>query len=219
MLKKFSQHSGVVIPIDRAHVDTDALLPKQYLACIKKTGYGYWLFDDERYLEYGDVETDCTKRKINPDFILNQKQYANASIMISRENFGCGSSREHAVWALRDYGVRVVIAPSFASIFFDNCLKNNLLCIVIEDAQTDKMIKYYQQDAGSEMSVNLIDQFIELSDGSKIEFDIEKSHKEKLIHGLDDIGITLQHQDKIKNYEAQSRSLYPWLFDSFTSNK
>lgn len=211
----FTQHQGVIIPIDSANVDTDALLPKQYLASIKKSGYGNWLFDDVRYLDSGTVESDCSKRRLNPDFILNQAIYKDANIMIARENFGCGSSREHAVWALKDYGIKVVVAPSFASIFFDNCFKNNVLCIELKSEVIDMLFEKCHKIPGFKLNVNLEKQQITLPNNQTIDFEISINHKEKLLYGLDDIAVTLQEKEAILEYESRSKKQYPWLFDSF----
>lgn len=211
----FSQHSGIMVPIDDSNVDTDALLPKQYLASTKKFGYGDWLFDNARYLEVGTIETDCSKRLINPDFILNQRKFNNASIMLARINFGCGSSREHAVWSLRDYGIKVIIAQSFASIFFENCFKNNILCIEMDNGTLEVLFKHCNSKPGCKILVKLEEQQIELANGGVLKFEISIDHKEKLIFGLDDIALTLKEKDTILRYEAQSRKQSPWLFNSF----
>ncbi len=219
MLKTFTQHSGVMIPIDNSNVDTDVLLPKQYLAGIKKSGYGDWLFDDLRYLDVGTIETDCSQRRTNPDFILNHAEFKEASIMLARENFGCGSSREHAVWALKDYGINVVIAQSFASIFFDNCFKNNVLCIELQCEILEKLFRQCHKSPGSSILVKLEAQQIILSDNKILNFEISLAHKEKLLYGLDDIAITLQQKDAILSYEANSKKQTPWLFNSFIDVK
>lgn len=214
----FSQHSGVMLPIDKSNVDTDALLPKQYLASIHKSGYGEWLFDDVRYLDEGSLTTDCSKRRINPDFVLNKSEFSGASIMLSRENFGCGSSREHAVWALRDYGIKIVIAQSFASIFFDNCAKNNILCIELDAEKLAQVFEQCNLLPGSSISVDLQEQTIVLADKKQLQFEISPTNKEKILYGLDDIAITLQQKETILDYEKQHKMKNPWLFNSFKSN-
>lgn len=212
-MEKFTVHRGLVAPLDRANVDTDAIIPKQFLKSIKRTGFGPNLFDGWRYLDVGQPDGDNSKRPLNPDFVLNQPRYQGASILLARENFGCGSSREHAPWALVDYGFRAVIAPSFAEIFFNNSFKNGLLPIVLPEAQMDELFNDTVASPGFELVVDLQAQRISHADGKKsYSFDIDPFRKYCLLNGLDDIGLTLRHADKIKAYEAQRRAAQPWLY-------
>jgi 3-isopropylmalate/(R)-2-methylmalate dehydratase small subunit len=215
MMEIFTQHCGVMLPIEQSNIDTDALLPKQYLGSINKFGYGNWLFDDVRYLDKGTLETDCSQRRINPEFILNQPEFSDASIVLARENFGCGSSREHAVWALRDYGIKVIFAQSFASIFFENCFKNNILCVELDNETLEVLFKQCNSKPGSKILVKLEEQQIVLANSSVLNFSISLAHKEKLLFGLDDIAVTLKEKEAILRYEAQSQKQSPWLFNSF----
>jgi len=211
-MEKFTTLKGIVAPMDRANVDTDAIIPKQFLKSIKRSGFGPNLFDEWRYLDHGEPGMDNSKRPLNPDFVLNQVRYQGASILIARENFGCGSSREHAPWALEDYGFRVIIAPSFADIFFNNCFKNGILPIVLDANIVDQL---FQETYGSEayqLSVDLETQTITKPDGSRISFEVDEFRKYCLLNGLDDIGLTLQHVDDIKAYEERRKQEAPWLF-------
>jgi len=212
MMEKFTQHNGLVVPMDRPNVDTDAIIPKQYLKSVKRAGFGPNLFDDWRYLDPGDPGIDNSTRRLNPDFVLNQSQYDGASILIGRENFGCGSSREHAVWALTDYGIRAVIAPSFADIFFNNSFKNGLLPIALSEAEMDQLFNEEQVAEGYQLKVDLEAQTVTTPGGSRFSFEIDEFRKYRLLNGLDDIGLTLQHQEAIKAYEERRRSEAPWLF-------
>lgn len=211
-MEKFIQHKGLVLPLDRANVDTDAIIPKQYLKSIKRTGFGPTLFDDWRYLTVGEPGMDHSKRAINPDFILNQSEFSGASILLARENFGCGSSREHAVWALTGYGFRAVIAPSFADIFFNNSFKSGLLPIVLEDEKIDLLFAKSLTGEGYTITVNLEQQTIMLPNGETLSFDVDTYRKYCLLNGLDDIALTLKHADAISAYEVRRKQEAPWLF-------
>ena len=211
-MEKFIQLNGLVVPIDRSNVDTDAIIPKQFLKSIKRTGFGPNLFDEWRYLDYGEPDQDCSGRPLNNDFVLNMPRYQGAQILIARENFGCGSSREHAVWALHDYGIRCVIAPSFADIFFGNCGKNGVLAIAIDEAAVDAMFGEVAANEGYRLDVNLEQQTITKPDGDVIAFDCDAALKYRLLNGLDDIGVTLQYADDIKAYEKRQSEKTPWLF-------
>lgn len=212
-MDKFTLHRGLVAPLDRANVDTDAIIPKQFLKSIKRTGFGPNLFDGWRYLDTGRPDQDNSRRPLNPDFVLNQPRYRGASILLARENFGCGSSREHAPWALVDYGFRAIIAPSFAEIFFNNSFKNGLLPIVLSERQVDELFADTFAFPGFELIVDLAAQKVMRGNGAKtLDFDIDPFRKYSLLNGLDDIGLTLRHADKIKAYEEQRRAQQPWLF-------
>ncbi|MEY8688861.1 MAG: 3-isopropylmalate dehydratase small subunit [Leptothrix sp. (in: b-proteobacteria)] len=199
-------------PLDRANVDTDAIIPKQFLKSIRRSGFGPNLFDAWRYLDEGQPGQDCSTRPRNPDFVLNQPRYAQASILLARENFGCGSSREHAPWALEDFGFRAVIAPSFADIFFSNCYKNGLLPIVLPAAAVDALFRAVEASPGYQLSIDLPAQLLRLPDGSTQGFDIDGFRKYCLVEGLDDIGLTLRHAPEIRAFEAARRASQPWLF-------
>lgn len=211
-MEKFTQHKGIVAPLDRPNVDTDAIIPKQYLKSIKRTGFGPNAFDDWRYLDPGEPGMDNASRRINPDFILNQAPYDHASILLARKNFGCGSSREHAVWALADFGFRAVIAPSFADIFYNNSFKNGLLPIALDEAVIDTLFSKVMAKSGYELTIDLEDQVIVTEDGERISFDVDAFRKYCMLNGLDDIGLTLQHGDDIRAYEARRKQTAPWLF-------
>jgi len=211
-MQKFTEITGVVAPMDRPNVDTDAIIPKQYLKSIKRSGFGPNAFDDWRYLEPGEPGMDHSQRKPNPDFVLNQAPYDQASILLARENFGCGSSREHAVWALDDFGFRVVIAPSFADIFFNNSFKSGMLPIVLDADVVDGLFKDVESENGYQLSINLEAQTITKPNGDVIEFDVDEFRKYCLLNGLDDIGLTLKHADDIKTYEETRKQQAPWLF-------
>ncbi len=212
IMDKFEIHKGLVVPLDRANVDTDAIIPKQFLKSIKRSGFGPNLFDDWRYLDTGEPGMDNSNRPLNPDFILNQERYKGGSVLIARDNFGCGSSREHAPWALLDYGFHVVIAPSFADIFFNNCFKNGILPIILSADVVDGLFNEVNSNAGYELSVDLPNQTITKPDGKTISFDVDAFRKHCLVNGLDDIGLTLQHVDDIKAYESKRKESAPWLF-------
>jgi 3-isopropylmalate/(R)-2-methylmalate dehydratase small subunit len=208
----FEKLTGLVVPLDRANVDTDAIIPKQYLKSIKRTGFGPNLFDDWRYLDRGEPGMDHSKRRINPDFVLNQPRYRGAQVLLARDNFGCGSSREHAPWALDDYGIRAIIAPSYADIFFNNCFKNGLLPIVLDRAIVDRLFGETEAAPGYRLVVDLAAQTVTTPAGAVFGFDIDAFRKHCLLNGLDDIGLTLQHVDEIAAYEARRRQEAPWLF-------
>ena len=210
-MDQFTVHRGLVAPMDRENVDTDAIIPKQFLKSIRKTGFGPNLFDEWRYLDHGEPGMDAATRKPNPDFVLNQPRYTGASILLARKNFGCGSSREHAPWALQQYGFRSVIAPSFADIFFNNCFKNGLLPIVLPDATVAKLFDEVAAFPGYELTVDLERQVIVKPDGAEIAFDVQPFRKYCLLNGFDDIGLTLRQQDKIKAFEAERLATKPWL--------
>lgn len=211
-MQKFTMLNGLVAPLDRANVDTDAIIPKQFLKSIKRSGFGPNLFDAWRYLDHGEPGRDNTKRPVNPDFVLNQPRYKGAQILLARENFGCGSSREHAPWALEDYGFRAIIAASFADIFFNNCFKNGLLPIRLATEQVDELFKAVAPHAGYKLAIDLEQQTIGAPDGKVYKFEVEAFRKHCLLNGLDDIGLTLQHVGEIKEYEAKHRAAQPWLF-------
>jgi 3-isopropylmalate/(R)-2-methylmalate dehydratase small subunit len=211
-MDKFKTFKGKVCPLDRANVDTDAIIPKQFLKSIKRTGFGPNLFDEWRYLDHGEPGMDNSKRPLNPDFVLNDPRYAGASILLTRKNFGCGSSREHAPWALLDYGFRVIIAPSFADIFFNNCFKNGILPIVQDEAVVDELFQKSNGEQALEIAVDLENQKLALNDGTEISFEVDSFRKHCLLDGLDDIGLTLQHVDEIHAYEERRRQEAPWLF-------
>ncbi len=206
-MKAFTKITARVAPIDRPNVDTDAIIPKQFLKSIRRSGFGPFLFDEWRYLDRGEPDMDCYGRPLNPEFVLNQPRYANAGILVVRENFGCGSSREHAPWALEDFGIRAIIGPSFADIFFNNCFKNGILPIVLDSGLIDEL--FVLAESGVEFTVDLDSQTIRLPDGRSIGFEIDASRKHRLLNGLDDIGLTLQHADEIRAYEQRRRQQAP----------
>lgn len=203
---------GIAAPLDRANVDTDAIIPKQFLKSIKRTGFGPNLFDAWRYLDHGEPGQDCSERPINPDFVLNQPRYLGASILLARRNFGCGSSREHAPWALLDYGFRVIIAPSFADIFYNNCTKNGILPVVLSEAAVQTLFEETEATPGYTLDVDLLEQKVTTPDGTEFGFEIDPFRKHALLEGLDEIGLTLQHADDIRAYERRRREEAPWLF-------
>ncbi len=213
-MQPFTRLTGLVAPLDRANVDTDAIIPKQFLKSIKRSGFGPNLFDEWRYLDQGEPGMDNSQRPLNPDFVLNQPRYQGVSILLARENFGCGSSREHAPWALEDYGFRVIIAPSFADIFYNNCFKNGILPIVLPAEEVDRLFREVEATPGYRLTVDLESQTITKPDGSQIAFEVDAFRKHCLLNGLDDIGLTLQHVDDIKAYEARRRREVPWLFQA-----
>jgi 3-isopropylmalate/(R)-2-methylmalate dehydratase small subunit len=210
-MQAFTKYTGIVAPMDRANVDTDAIIPKQFLKSIKRTGFGPNLFDEWRYLDHGEPGQDPASRRPNPDFVLNQPRYQGASILVARENFGCGSSREHAPWALEQYGFRAIIAPSFADIFFNNCFKNGLLPIVQPDAVVDALFHEVYAFSGYQLTIDLEQQKIIKPDGSALGFDVQPFRKYCLLNGFDDIGLTLRHADEIRSYEANRLAQKPWL--------
>ena len=212
-MQEFNQLNGLVVPLDRANVDTDAIIPKQFLKSIKRSGFGPNAFDEWRYLDHGEPGMDNSKRKINPDFVLNQSRYQGASVLLARENFGCGSSREHAPWALEDFGFRVIIAPSFADIFFNNCFKNGMLPIVLSVDDVDTLFKETEATEGYILNIDLSAQTVITPSGQSYQFDVDAFRKHCLLNGLDDIGLTMQHQDAIKAFETQHKIKQPWLFN------
>lgn len=211
-MKAFTQLNGLVCPLDRANVDTDAIIPKQFLKSIKRSGFGPNLFDEWRYLDHGEPGQDCSQRQRNPDFVLNFPRYQGAQVLLARENFGCGSSREHAPWALEDYGFRVVIAPSFADIFFNNCYKNGLLPIVLAAEAVDQLFRECEAQDGYTLTVDLAQQTVTTPGGTSFAFDITEHRKHCLLNGLDEIGLTLAHAEEIRRYEEVRRQQQPWLF-------
>ena len=211
-MKAFTTITGLVCPLDRANVDTDAIIPKQFLKSIKRTGFGPYLFDEWRYTNYGEPDMDCTNRPLNKDFVLNQARFKGAEVMLARDNFGCGSSREHAPWAIDDYGFRVIIAPSFADIFYSNCYKNGILPIVASADMVDRLFNECESNEGYSISVDLASQAVTLPSGDIFTFDITPHRKHCLLNGLDEIGLTLEHQDKIKAFEEKHKATQPWLF-------
>lgn len=211
-MEPFKVLEGVVAPLDRANVDTDAIIPKQFLKSIKRSGFGPNLFDEWRYLDHGEPGRDNTGRPLNPDFVLNQARYAGASILLARENFGCGSSREHAPWALLDYGFRCIIAPSFADIFFNNCFKNAILPVVLAEEMVDDLFLRVSETPGFALRVDLPAEMIELPDGEQVGFSVEPFRKYCLVNGLDDIGLTLEKAEAIRAYESRRSQEVPWLF-------
>lgn len=211
-MKAFTQHTGLVAPLDRANVDTDQIIPKQFLKSIKRTGFGPNLFDEWRYLDEGYPGQDNSQRPINQDFVLNQARYQGASVLLAQENFGCGSSREHAPWALDEYGFRCVIAPSFADIFYNNSFKNGLLPIVLEQAEMDALFEQVFAEPGYQLTVDLEAQTVTRPDGVSYSFEVDAFRKHCLLNGLDDIGLTLQDEAAIKDFEAKHQAAQPWLF-------
>ncbi len=212
-MQPFTTLHGLVVPIDRANVDTDAIIPKQFLKSIQRTGFGPYLFDEWRYLDHGEPGMDCTHRSRNPDFVLNQARYQGSSVLLARANFGCGSSREHAPWALADYGIRVLIAPSFADIFYNNCFKNGLLPILLSEETVDRLFDAEQKTAsGYHLDIDLHQGTIVTPAGESIPFSIDPHRRHCLLHGLDDIELTLQHTTAIRAYENRRRAEAPWLF-------
>ena len=211
-MQKFTQHQGLVAPLDRANVDTDLIIPKQFLKSIKRTGFGPNLFDELRYLDEGYPGQDASKRPLNPDFVLNRTRYQGASVLLARRNFGCGSSREHAPWALEDFGFRVVIAPSFADIFYNNAFKNGILLITLDEATVDRLFQETEASEGYRLDVGLEAQTVTTPSGEVIRFDIDGFRKHCLLNGLDDIGLTLQDETAIREFERHHRQARPWLF-------
>lgn len=211
-MRKFIKEKGVVLPLDRANVDTDFIIPKQFLKSIKRSGFGVNLFDEHRYLDKGEPDTDNSNRPINKNFVLNLPRYRGSSVLLARDNFGCGSSREHAPWALDDYGFRVVIAPSYADIFFNNCFKNGLLPIVLNRDTVDQLFLEVETNEGYQLEIDLNTQKIIKPDGSRLEFSVDAFRKHCLLNGLDDIGLTLEDAESIKSFEASWQAQSPWYF-------
>lgn len=211
-MEKYTTEQGIVAPLDRSNVDTDLIIPKQFLKSIKRTGFGDNLFDELRYLDEGFLGQDINKRPKNPDFVLNQARYAGATILLARKNFGCGSSREHAPWALEEYGFRTVIAPSFADIFYNNCFKNGMLPVVLSDGDIDDLFNECFANVGYQLTVDLQNQTVISPNGGQYHFEIDAFRKHCLLNGLDDIGLTLQHADDIKAFEEKAKADRPWVF-------
>ena len=211
-MKAFTRINALVAPLDRANVDTDAIIPKQFLKSIKRSGFGPNAFDEWRYLDHGEPGMDNSTRPLNPDFSLNQPRYQGAQVLLTRKNFGCGSSREHAPWALDDYGFRAVIAPSFADIFFNNCYKNGLLPIVLDETVVDQLFQETEAEEGYALDIDLAAQTVTTPDGQSFAFDITEHRKHCLLNGLDEIGLTLQHADEIKAFEDKRKQAQAWLF-------
>jgi 3-isopropylmalate/(R)-2-methylmalate dehydratase small subunit len=211
-MEKFIRLDGLVAPLDRANVDTDAIIPKQFLKSIQRTGFGPYLFDEWRYFDHGEPGMDCSGRPRKPDFVLNQPRYQGAQILLTRDNFGCGSSREHAPWALLDFGFQAIIAPSFADIFFNNCFKNGILPIVLPTETVARLFREVAASPDYRLRIDLPEQTVTTPAGEKLPFDIDPFRKQCLLDGLDDIGLTLAHVDAIRSYERQRRVAAPWLF-------
>ena len=211
-MKAFTQHQGLVGPMDRANVDTDMIIPKQFLKSIKRSGFGPNLFDELRYMDEGQPGQDCSQRPVNPDFPLNLPRYSGATILLARKNFGCGSSREHAPWALEDFGFRAVIAPSYADIFYNNCFKNGLLPVVLSEQQLDVLFAEMYDQEGYQLTIDLVQQKVVRPNGESFDFEIDQFRKDCLIQGLDEIGLTLQSTQDIKDYEKTRAEQQPWVF-------
>ena len=211
-MEKFVRKEGLVAPLDRANVDTDAIIPKQFLKSIKRTGFGPNLFDEWRYLDRGEPDSDNTGRPLNADFVLNRKRFEGATVLLARENFGCGSSREHAPWALQQFGIQTIIAPSFADIFYNNSLKNGLLLITLDPKIVDKLFRDTEASEGYRLAIDLEQQTVSTPSGDSYAFDIDPHRKHCMLNGLDDIGLTLAHADEIRAFEAKHKTAQPWLF-------
>ena len=216
-MKPYTTEQGIVAPLDRSNVDTDLIIPKQFLKSIKRTGFGDNLFDELRYLDEGFLGQDINKRPKNPDFVLNQARYAGATILLARKNFGCGSSREHAPWALEEYGFRTVIAPSFADIFYNNCFKNGMLPVVLSESDVDDLFNECFANIGYQLTVDLENQKVISPNGKEYSFEVDAFRKHCLLNGLDDIGLTLQHADDIKAFEKKAKADRPWVFRELTA--
>ncbi|WP_295720251.1 3-isopropylmalate dehydratase small subunit [uncultured Halovibrio sp.] len=211
-MKAFTRHTGLVAPMDRSNVDTDMIIPKQFLKSIKRTGFGPNLFDELRYLDEGQPGKDNSQRPLNPEFVLNQARYQGASVLLTRANFGCGSSREHAPWALEDFGFRAIIAPSFADIFYNNCFKNGLLPLVLKEEEVDELFRAVESVEGYALTVDLENQTVATPDGKIYHFEVDEFRRHCLLNGLDDIGVTLEDADAIQTYEERRKQEAPWLF-------
>ena len=211
-MKAFTKHRGLVGPMDRANVDTDMIIPKQFLKSIKRSGFGPNLFDELRYLDQGEPGQDCSNRPLNPDFPLNEPRYKGASILLARKNFGCGSSREHAPWALEDYGFNAVIAPSYADIFYNNCFKNGVLPVILTETEVDELFQELASDEGYHLNIDLAVQTVTTDSGKVFSFELDEFRKECLLSGLDEIGLTLTSSDLIKEYEIEREKQHPWVF-------
>ncbi|MCO4786775.1 MAG: 3-isopropylmalate dehydratase small subunit [Marinomonas atlantica] len=213
-MRPFTTHTGIAAPLDLANVDTDMIIPKQFLKSIKRTGFGKNLFDELRYEDEGQPDQECTGRPLRKDFVLNQDRYQGTSVLLARSNFGCGSSREHAPWALDDFGIRSVIAPSFADIFYNNCFKNGLLPIVLKEEEVDQLFEEVEANEGYELTVDLENQMVKTPSGTEFSFQVDAFRKHCLLNGLDDIGLTLQQADAIHAYEEKRIQTAPWLFEA-----
>ena len=213
-MEKFQIFTGNVAPLDRANIDTDAIIPKQFLKSIHRTGFGPYLFDEWRYMDHGEPGQDCSTRPLNKSFVLNQNRYKNASILLTGKNFGCGSSREHAPWALADYGFRAIIAESFADIFYNNCFKNGILPISLTKEIIQSLFEKTDSNTGFDLTVNLVNQLLTDSNGNVTHFEIESFRKDALLNGMDEIGLTLSYKEKINEFEINHQKLQPWLFTS-----
>jgi 3-isopropylmalate/(R)-2-methylmalate dehydratase small subunit len=212
-MQRFTSHTGLVLPLARANIDTDAIIPKQFLKSIKRSGFGPNLFDEWRYLDHGEPGVDNTRRPLNPDFVLNQPRYQGASILLTQQNFGCGSSREHAPWALLDYGFRAVIAPSFADIFFNNAFKNGLLLVRLAPTEVESLLAEAEAFPGFRLTIDLAQQMVMSVDGGRVfRFELDAFRKHNLLHGLDEIGLTLEHAERIRTYEEKRKAREPWIF-------
>ncbi len=212
-MEAFRQHLGLVAPLDRANVDTDAIIPKQFLKSIKRSGFGPNLFDEWRYMDHGEPGADNSRRPLNPNFVLNEARYQGATVLLARKNFGCGSSREHAPWALQQFGFKAIIAPSFADIFFNNCYKNGLLPIVLREAEVDHLFNVALATPGLKLQIDLARQVVEVPGAESYQFEVEGFRKECLLNGWDEIGLTMRHTDKVRAYEAARASREPWIFN------
>ena len=210
-MQAFTNLRALVAPLDRSNVDTDAIIPKQFLKRVTRTGFGPNLFDEWRYLDHGEADTDCSTRPVNPDFVLNRPRYQGAGILLARENFGCGSSREHAPWALAEYGFRAIVAPSFADIFYNNCFKNGILPVVLDAAIVDRLFGEVEAAPGYALEISLEEQVLRTPGGQAIAFEVDAFRKHCLLNGLDEIGLSLQHADKVRAYEERMRRASPWL--------
>ncbi|MBP8120156.1 MAG: 3-isopropylmalate dehydratase small subunit [Burkholderiales bacterium] len=212
-MEAFRQHAGLVAPLDRANVDTDAIIPKQFLKSIKRSGFGPNLFDEWRYLDHGEPGVDNSRRPLNPNFVLNQERYRGATVLLARKNFGCGSSREHAPWALQQFGFKAIVAPSYADIFFNNCFKNGLLPIALTEMEVDHLFNIVAATPGLKINIDLERQVVEVPGAETYRFEVEDFRKQSLLNGWDEIGLTMRHTDKIRAYEASRAVREPWLFN------
>lgn len=217
-MQAFTQHTGLAAPLDKANVDTDQIIPKQYLKSIHRTGFGPTLFDDWRYLDPGEPGTDHSTRRVNPDFVLNEARYQGATVLLARQNFGCGSSREHAPWALMEYGFRAIIAPSYADIFYNNSFKNGLLPVILEPTQVDQLFDFVESNEGAQITVDL-EQMKVIAGEMSFGFELDEFRRECLMKGLDEIGLTLAHSDAIRAYEASRAQVTPWMFADLAGEK
>ena len=217
-MQAFTQHTGLAAPLDKANVDTDQIIPKQYLKSIHRTGFGPTLFDDWRYLDPGEPGTDHSTRRVNPDFVLNEARYQGATVLLARQNFGCGSSREHAPWALMEYGFRAIIAPSYADIFYNNSFKNGLLPVILEPTQVDQLFDFVESNEGAQITVDL-EQMKVVAGEMSFGFELDEFRRECLLKGLDEIGLTLAHSDAIRAYEASRAQVTPWMFAELAGEK